>query len=139
MESDAAENQFHLKTILSFLYLSHLGRRFHKEPGKTSLRIAFATVSFCGFVLVTLYRSQIGACLAIKIFRPPIENIEEVPQSPYRLLIVNGTSIHDMFKVAEKTDDIRHQIMNDNKIKLVKTSNEGVRMLEEGKMSLLVN
>ena len=53
---------------------------------------------------------------------------------------MNGTSIHDMFmKAQNKSDDIRHQIMNDNKIELVKTSNEGMRMLEKGKMSLLID
>ena len=104
-----------------------------KEPDKISTRMAFVSVSFCGFIMMTLYRSFIGASLAVKVFRPPINSIEELLESPYHLLVTNGTSVHKMFTQAEN-NTIYNQIVMNDRLGLVKTDREAVRQLKEGKM-----
>ncbi len=50
------ERFFSLGSAASFVVLAYLGRRFPKEPLANSLRLAFATVSLSGFILISLYR-----------------------------------------------------------------------------------
>ena len=39
-----------------FVLLAQLGRRFPREPKSFSLRLAFASISFGGFIVISLYR-----------------------------------------------------------------------------------
>ena len=41
---------------LLFVGMAHIGRRFPKEPKSTSSRVAFASVSIGGFILISVYR-----------------------------------------------------------------------------------
>ena len=108
---------FGIKTLGAFLYLSHIGRRFPKEPQEMSLRTAFVSISLSGFMIITLYRSMISASLAIKIYKPPIDSIEDILQTPYNLIISNGTSVHDMFKNAAENSTF-HKITASGKLLL---------------------
>ena len=104
-----------LKSLCAFVCHSYIGRRYPQEPAGSSSRIAFVSISFCGFMLITLYRSMISASLSIKFFYAPIRSIEDVVDSPYKLLVINGSSVHDMFY----TDDY-HQILINGKVIPVK-------------------
>ena len=115
---------FGVKTLGAFLYLSHIGRRFPKEPQEISLRTAFVTVSLSGFMIFTLYKSMISASLAIKIYKPPIDTIEEILHTPYNLMVTNGSSIHDMFKTAADNSTYK-QITNSGKLVLTKQNSFG--------------
>ena len=115
---------FGIKTLGAFLYLSHIGRRFPKEPQEISLRTAFVTVSLSGFMIFTLYKSMISASLAIKIYKPPIDTIEEILHTPYNLMVTNGSSIHDMFKTAADNSTYK-QITNSGKLVLTKQNSFG--------------
>ena len=126
---------FGIKTLGAFLYLSHIGRRFPKEPQEVSLRTAFVTISLSGFMIITLYRSMIAASLAIKIYKPPIDTIEEILHSPYNLMITNGSSMHDMFKTAADNSTYK-QIANSGKLVLTKQDPLG---FSTGLRSLLKN
>lgn len=107
--------QFSIKTLGAFLYLANLGRRFPKEPLENSLRTAFLSVSLSGFLLITLYRSMISASLAVKIFHPPVQSLEEIPLSGYSLIISNGSSVHQMLINAEPGSDY-HNLVKSNKL-----------------------
>ena len=111
---------FGIKTLGAFLYLSHIGRRFPKEPQEISLRTAFVTISLSGFMIITLYRSMISASLAIKIYKPPINTIEEILHTPYNLMIANGSSVHDMFRNAAENSPY-DKIVNSGKLVPTKT------------------
>ena len=118
---------FGIKTLGAFLYLSHIGRRFPKEPQEISLRTAFVSISFCGFMVITLYKSMISASLAVKIYKPPIDTIEEILHSPYNLMITNGSSVHDMFENAAENSTYK-QIVNSGKLVLTKQDPLGFSM-----------
>ena len=122
---------FGVKTLGAFLYLSHIGRRFPKEPQDISLRTAFVTISLSGFMIITLYRSMISASLAIKIYKPPINTIEEILHTPYNLMIANGSSVHDMFRNAAE-DSAYKNIVNSGKLVPTKTDPFALQTIIEG-------
>ena len=122
---------FGIKTLGAFLYLSHIGRRFPKEPQEISLRTAFVTISLSGFMIITLYRSMISASLAIKIYKPPINTIEEILHTPYNLMIANGSSVHDMFRNAAENSPYE-KIVNSGKLVPTKTDPFALQTIIEG-------
>ena len=133
----AKKYDFGIKTLGAFLYLSHIGRRFPKEPQEISLRTAFVSISFCGFMIITLYRSMISASLAIKIYKPPLDSIEDILQTPYNLIISNGTSVHDMFKNAVENSTFQ-KIAASGKLVLSKNDQLGLQtMIEDGSPDLV--
>eukprot|EP00094_Tigriopus_californicus_P005526 TCALIF_05323-PA protein Name:"Protein of unknown function" AED:0.12 eAED:0.09 QI:0/0.5/0/0.66/0.5/0.66/3/0/312 len=85
---------------LVFVLLSHLGRRVPREPKANSLRLAFFSISFGGFILISLYRAMLGASLAVKIHQPPIRSMEELVVSDLSVLISQGTSVYKYFSTA---------------------------------------
>ena len=97
------------------MYLSHIGRRFPHEPLETSIRIAFVSISICGFIIISLYRARISASLAVKVFHHPIESLEGIIDSPYKLQVANGTSVHRMFLDAPTNSDY-HGILKSEKL-----------------------
>ena len=119
---------FGIRTLSAFLYLSHLGRRFPKEPQEVSLRTAFFSISFCGFMIITLYRSMISASLAVKIYKPPVNSIEDILQSPFNLIIANGTSVHEMFKNAPVNSTYK-QLLDSGKLVLSKSDPSGLQTI----------
>ena len=66
-------------------------------------------------MFITLYRSMIGATLAIKIFKPPVSSLEDVLDSDHILLVSNGTSVHSMFKDAP-VDSVLSKIVRAGKL-----------------------
>ena len=113
-----------MKTLGAFLYLSHLGRRFPKEPVENSIRVAFVSISICGFMLITLYRSMISASLAVKIFKHPVESLADIPQSPHNLIVSNGSSVHKMLLEADSGSDF-DMIVRSGKLIAMKSEAEG--------------
>ena len=122
---------FGIKTLGAFLYLSHIGRRFPKEPQEISLRTAFVSISFCGFMVITLYRSMISASLSVKIYKPPVSTIDDILHTPYNVMIANGSSIHDMFRNAAENSTYKH-IVNSGKLILTKSDPTGLQTIIEG-------
>ena len=59
----STEGKFPIRMLIAFLYLSHLGISFPEEPTKISTRIAFLSISFCGYFMFSLYETYIGAFL----------------------------------------------------------------------------
>ena len=72
--------------------------------------------------------------LAVKISKPPVNGIEEVPQSPYRILLSEGSSVHKMFTQAEYGSDY-HKIFINNRLGFVKNGRDGVYQLANGIIS----
>lgn len=120
-----------MKTLIAFLYLSHLGRRFPREPRKMSLKVAFVSVSFCGFMLITLYRCMISASMAIQIMHHPVQSLREVLNSPFNILVTEGTSIHSYFKDASE-DSYLNEILQSDKFTLVQSASEAIERVSEG-------
>ena len=79
-KKDSLFSSFSSSLMISsaFLVMSSLGRRFPKEPSYISLRIIFFGISFCGFVMISLYRAMLGASLAIKISKPPVSSLADL-------------------------------------------------------------
>ena len=69
--------------------------------------------------------------LAVKISKPPVNGIEEVSQSPYRILVSEGSSVHKMFTQAEFGSDY-HKIFINNQLQFVKNGRDGVYQLVNG-------
>ena len=65
-----------------------------------SLRIAFFSISFFGFVLLSLYRAMLGASLAIKLYREPVSSLEELLSSDLKVAVAANSSIQDYFSHA---------------------------------------
>ena len=120
---------------MSFLYLSHIGRRFPKEPIESSLRVAFASVSISGFMVITLYRSMISASLAVKIFEHPVESLDEIVDSPFNLIVSNGSSVHRMILEGKPGSDFE-RIVKSGKLKPMKSESEGFKHIIEGKFDV---
>lgn len=57
-------------------------------------------------MLITLYRSMISASLAVKIFTPPVNSIEEILYSHHQLIVSNGSSVHRMLLEADQDSDL---------------------------------
>ena len=68
-----------------------------------SLRIAFFSISFFGFLLISLYRAMLGASLAIKLYREPVSSLEELLDSDLKVAIAANSSIQDYFSKANST------------------------------------
>ena len=68
-----------------------------------SLRIAFFSISFFGFVLLSLYRAMLGASLAIKLYREPVSSLEELLRSDLKVAVAANSSIQDYFSDATST------------------------------------
>ena len=75
---------------------------------------------------------MIAASLAIKIYKPPINSINEILDSPYNLIVANGTSVHDMFRNAPENSTYR-QIADSGKLTLVKNEPIGLQTIINGK------
>ena len=69
--------------------------------------------------------------LAVKISKPPVNGIEEVSQSPYHILVSEGSSVHKMFTQAEFGSDY-HKIFINNQLRFVKNGRDGVYQLVNG-------
>ena len=67
-----------------------MGRRFPFEPNSISLRIIFLTISLLGFYIISIYRAMLGASLAVRIFKEPVSELEELLLSDKLQLIIVG-------------------------------------------------
>ena len=67
-----------------------LGKRFPFEPSSNSLRIIFLTISLLGFYMISIYRAMLGASLAVRIFKEPVSELEELLLSDKLQLIIVG-------------------------------------------------
>ena len=88
------------KAFLFSLY-STIAKRFPSEPDSVACRIAFVTVSFAGFIIISLYRAMLGASLAITKDHPPINSMKEVLESDYDIITMGGTNYETYFTKAE--------------------------------------
>ena len=80
---------------------------------------------------------MISASLAIKIYKPPLDSIEDILQTPYNLIISNGTSVHDMFKNAVENSTFQ-KIAASGKLVLSKNDQLGLQtMIEDGSPDLV--
>ena len=95
--------------------LAHLKKRFPQEPKYLAPRVAFLSISLSGFVLFSFYSSMISASLAVKKFYPPVNSLDEILDSPYNLIMTNGSSTHIMFKNAAN-DSVYAHLRNSGKI-----------------------
>ena len=75
---------------------------------------------------------MIAASLAIKIYKPPVNSINEILESPYNLIVANGTSVHDMFRNAPENSTY-WQIAESGKLRLVKNEPVGLQTIINGK------
>ena len=89
------------KAFLFSVY-STIAKRFPTEPDSIACRIAFVTISFAGFILISLYRAMLGASLAITKEHPPINSMEEVLDSDYDIITMGGTNYEAFFTKADK-------------------------------------
>ena len=67
-----------------------MGKRFPFEPSSNSLRIIFLTISLLGFYMISIYRAMLGASLAVRIFKEPVSELEELLLSDKLQLIIVG-------------------------------------------------
>ena len=67
-----------------------MGRRFPFEPNSISLRIIFLTISLLGFYIISIYRAMLGASLAVRIFKEPVSELEELLLRDKLQLIIVG-------------------------------------------------
>ena len=121
-----------LQSVGAFLFLSHIGRRFPKEPNEFSIRIAFASISLCGFFLITLYRAMLSASLAIKIFEHPVQSLEDILESEHNLLVEEGTALHKMF-VDGNSNSVHGKIRDSGKLIVKPNQIEVYKSLRTGK------
>ena len=84
-----------IKKILSN-HILQLGKRFPFEPNSISLRIIFLTISLLGFYIISIYRAMLGASLAVRIFKEPVSELEELLlRDKIQLIIVGKASQFD--------------------------------------------
>ena len=88
------------KAFLFSLY-STIAKGFPSEPDSIACRIAFVTISFAGFIIISLYRAMLGASLAITKDHPPINSMKEVLESDYDIITMGGTNYETYFTKAE--------------------------------------
>jgi ABC-type amino acid transport substrate-binding protein len=107
---------------LSFSILSTMGKRFPIEPHTVSGRMAFLLISIIGFVIISVYRAMLGASLSIIKIRHPVNSMDDVLVSDYKIATVAGTSMEYYFK--NQTDEILKSIEK-KKLILVNSSSTG--------------
>ena len=71
---------------------------------------------------------MISASLAVKIYKPPVDSIEDILQSPFNLIIANGTSVHEMFKNAPVNSTYK-QLLDSGKLVLSKSDLSGLQTI----------
>ena len=91
---------------LIFSMLSTLAKRFPFEPNSSACRIAFVTISFAGFIFISLYRAMLGASLAITIEKKPVNSLSEVLLTDYMIGTMAGTSLESYFTRADKASTL---------------------------------
>ena len=82
------------ESLVSESYLAQLGLGFPKVPKAGAIKIAFLAVSASGFVLLSMYQSMISASMAVKIFKRPVNSLDDIPNFPHSLAVSNGSSVH---------------------------------------------
>ena len=124
-QDELRSDNFNVGAIAAFVLMAQIGRRFRREPTSSSIRIAFVSISFGGFVIISLYRAMLGASLAVRIHHPPFRSVEELLRISTPVMIENGTSIYRYF--AEADPDSLPRILFEEKIR----RNGGITHLTE--------
>ncbi len=88
-------------------------------------------VSFCGFMFITLYRSQIAASLAIRVYKPPVTSFEDVLESDHIIMVSEGTSVHTMFTDAPAGSTL-NKIVKADKLKPWVSDPNAAQILVDG-------
>ena len=73
---------------------------------------------------------MISASLAVTVFHHPIDSIEDLIQSPYNLIVSNGSSIHKMLLTA-KPGSVYHKIAHSGKLIPMKSEAIGLDYMIE--------
>ena len=125
------ETDFHLGSFVAHMYCSQLCIGSPKEPRITSLRLVFFTISLAGYFIFSLYTGYIGAFLAIQIVRSPVNNLQDVLESPYDLAVAKGSSVEKYFTEA-LNDTIHFKLLSKGKITSKGRDPEALKLMLEG-------
>ena len=92
--------EFSPQSVIAFVLMSAIGKRFPREPTTVACRTAFLSASLTGFILISLYKSMLVATIAVKQESQPFNNFQEVAESGVKVYVGKGTSEFDEFKHA---------------------------------------
>ena len=87
-----------------------IGKRFPVEPRCISARVAFFSISFSGFIIISLYRAMLAASLAVTTkIGPPFQSLEGMADSEYKVYVYPNSVSSSFFEDAQ-VDSARHRI-----------------------------
>ena len=92
-----------------------MGLGFHEEPKKGSMRIAYLSICLYGFVILAMYQSMIAARFTISASRPPVNSLEELLDSPYKLFMIEDSKYKMILNA--KSSSIYGKIRDSGKVK----------------------
>ena len=83
------------------------------------MRIAFLTISFYGFIILAMYQSIISARLTISISKAPINSMEELLNSPYKLTLLEDSKYRMI--MSAKNDSVYGKIRDSGRMETLGT------------------
>ena len=92
--------EFSPQSVIAFVLMSAIGKRFPQEPTTIACRTAFLSASLTGFILISLYKSVLVATIAVEHESQPFNNLQEVAESGVKVYVTKGSSQFGEFKHA---------------------------------------
>ena len=139
--SYANKTNFHMKSFaLSLAFIvSFTGTR--KWPIKdlfTLARILTGCYWFCILIWVSTYTANLAAFFTVKNAASPINNLEDILKSSYKVAIIESGSTYEFFKTSqyETHKKIWNRIKADQS--WVKTTKEAIQWLRETEESVFI-
>ena len=94
-----------LQRATNVVLRSVIGRRISSEPTLAASRAAFIIVVLSGFVIITIYRANLVAFIAVEPDIPPIKSLDELGNTNYQLAVLKDSSWDTMFHDANNGSD----------------------------------
>ena len=105
----------HFMKAGNFVLRSIIGKRMSWEPDRISIRLSFFVVTCVGFMLITLYRAMLVAFVAVEEKTVPINSLDEIGDSEYRVAVPKNSALENLF-LYEKPDSVEEKLNKTDKL-----------------------
>ena len=104
----------------------------------TLARILTGCYWFCILIWVSTYTANLAAFFTVKNAASPINNLEDILKSSYKVVLIESGSVYEFFKTSQY--ETHQRIWNRVKAEqtLVKTTKEAIQWLRETEESVFI-
>lgn len=124
---------------LGMASLTMISKKVRILPGSGSARSLVIGASVTGFILMTMFKTMLGALMTVDMVKPPINEPQDLLSSSLKLLVLGGSNVHTMFKKS-KVGSVNRDLYDQGIIQTFNQSDQDVvdhvrdQMLDHGNL-----